>query len=130
AFQLSVEHDAHDAHTLASQAFGSPDVRAVDVGVVRELTPLDVAGVEGLARLVIRTAMRLQHRAAMLRERQQRGPNVVIRVPDDPHETGGPETIQITVPEVAGTATFVMEIAQWDHAKCAHGAEGSHFGPT
>ena len=52
ALELVVENDAANPAALASQAFVSALIGAIDLGVVRQLAGLPDAGVEGLAGLV------------------------------------------------------------------------------
>src|SRR5690348_813502 len=52
ALQLVVEDHATDAPALVPQALLGPSVGTIDVDVVRQLSRLPEAGVEGLARLV------------------------------------------------------------------------------
>src|SRR6188472_1636450 len=52
ALELVVENDSAHQATLSSQALFGSLVRAIDLGVVRQLTRLSDAGVKGLAGLV------------------------------------------------------------------------------
>src|SRR3989442_11409146 len=87
------------------------------MGVVRELAALDGAGVERLTAPRASASMAFQDVAAPFRQGDDDGPVPAIEWGHGVDEPGAPETLQVAVPDVAGTPVVVAEIVGRDDAK-------------
>jgi len=121
ALEVVVEHDAADVGALVVEPLRFSQVRAIELGIMRQLTRPVHAGVEGLLPPVVAVAaMGLQQVMAAFRQ----GDGALAPVDrHEPHQALVPEVAEIAVPRVGCLVAQVAEIALGHHAKGPNGRE-------
>ena len=130
ALELVVEDDPLDTRTVGPQSVGGPQVGAVQVSVVRQFAGSEGASVEGLGGFVFARPMAIQKLPAAFGKCNDRRALIAIQRCHDADKARRSESVEISMPEVRGASSFVVEIAQRNDAKGADRGQCPHLGPT
>jgi hypothetical protein len=119
ALELVVEYDAPNLPALLAEPFLFPQVGAIELGVVRQLTRPAHAGVEGLLpRIVAVAAMGFQEVVAACGERQ--GALAAVQR-DEPHQPLVSQVTEVRLARIRQRVARIAQIAFGHHPKRSDG---------
>ena len=117
ALELVVEDDAPNLRALVAEPFLFPQVGAIELGVVRQLTRPAHAGVEGLLpRIVAVAAMGFEEVVALCGQRQDALATVER---DEPHQPLVSQMTDVGLADISGLLAPIVQIALRHHPKRA-----------
>jgi hypothetical protein len=117
ALELAVEDDAPNLRALVAEPFVFPNVGAIELDVVRQLTRPADAGVVGLLpRIVAVAAMGFQEVVAVCGQRQDA---LAVVERDEPHQPLVSQVTEVRLADISGLVAPIAQIAFGHHPKRA-----------
>jgi len=131
ALQLVVENDAMNPYVVLLKPICSPEIRGIQLSVMREFTRTRVSRIERLPRLVFRCSMILEQLASSVGEGHQHRAPVLVTVErsNGPNQIRGPQPVEVAVPQVSRAPAIVKQFVHGNDAERTDRGQRPYLGP-
>jgi hypothetical protein len=126
--ELIIQDDSTNVSSTITESLARVEICSVQLRIVRELSRLHDACVEGLCRLVsVAFSMRLENVTSTIRQRHQGCFAIFDDVRDRPHEAKLAQVPKVAIARVGGSAVMVSQVVRRHDSECACGREDANL---